>query len=75
MESLTENRLNETAPVAIFQVHEKCFTLPFSEFEQIKMRNGAIARLKTSCNLPVGLGPPVRNHCTRKSIKGSNDSY
>jgi len=57
MESLTENQLNDIASAAIFQVHDRCFTPPLSEFEHIKMQNGTMAYIKTA------YGPLVGNHC------------
>ena len=56
IESLTENRFNDTASSAMFQVHERCFSPSLSEFKHTKMRNGAMAHLKTAC------GPLVGNH-------------
>jgi len=49
METFTENRLNDIASSAIFQVHNRCFIPSLNEFEHIKMRNGAMAYLKTAC--------------------------
>jgi len=63
METLTENRLNDIASSAIFQVHNRCFIPPLNEFDYIKMRNGAMAHLKTACGPVVGHGPPVGNRC------------
>jgi len=56
MESLTENRPNGITSVAIIQVHERRFTPPLSEFEDVKMRNGAMVHLKTAYGPPVGHG-------------------
>jgi len=52
------------ASAAIFQVHDRCFTPPLSEFEHIKMRNATMAHLKTAC------GPPVGNHWSTQSCRG-----
>jgi len=51
---LTENRFNDIASSAMFQVHEGCFSPPLSEFKHTKMRNGAMAHLKNACVPPVG---------------------
>jgi len=67
---LTNTRLNDIASAAIFQVREKCFKPPLSEFGHIKMRNGAMAHLKTACGPPVGHGPPVGNHWFMKTCRG-----
>jgi len=67
MESLTENRFNDIASSAMFQVHDRCFSPSISEFKHTKMRNGAMAHLKTAC------GPPVRNHWARELFKVSTD--
>jgi len=43
MKNMTENRLNDVAPAAIFQVHERCFIPPLSEFwtyQNAKWRHG-----------------------------------
>jgi len=37
METLTENRLNDIEPATLFQVHERCFIPPLSEFELCEM--------------------------------------
>jgi len=60
MESLTENRFNDIASSAMCQVHERCFSPSLSEFKQTKMRNGAMAHLKTVC------GPQVGNHWSKQ---------
>jgi len=60
---LTENRFTDNASSAMFQVHEGCFSSSLSEFKHTKMRNGAMAHLKTAC------GPPVGNHWS-KSYSG-----
>jgi len=51
---MTENRLNDIASSAIFQGYERCFLPALSEFEHIKMRNGAITHLKAAYDPPVG---------------------
>ena len=62
---------NGIASAAIFQVHERCFTSPLSDLN-FKMRDGPMAHLKTVCGPPVGHCPPVGNHWSRLSIKGSH---
>jgi len=62
MESLTENRFNDTASSAMFQVHERCLSPSLCEFKHTKMRNGAMAHLKTACGPPMGHGPQIGNH-------------
>jgi len=54
MESLTKNRFNDTASSAMFQLHERCFTLPLSEFECIKTRNRATAHQKPPMTYRLG---------------------
>jgi len=43
---LTENRFNDVALSALFQVHEGWFSLSLSEFKHTKMRSGAMAHQK-----------------------------
>jgi len=45
---LTENWLNDIAPSAMFQVHERCATPPLSEFEHIEMRIRAMAHVTST---------------------------